>query len=87
MQLLLCALSLSLITTALVCFFVYCRCGLGPNADVWSIYPSADIRAAVDSTVERLRSTNSELQRQNDALEEQRTRLLRALRVHAEQAS
>lgn len=35
--------------------------------------------------VRSLRSANLELIRQNDALEEQRTKLLRQLRVHAEQ--
>lgn len=43
------------------------------------------IRVAVDSALERLRASNAELQRQNDALEEQRTRLLHSLRVQAEQ--
>lgn len=46
---------------------------------------SVDCRARAPRTFRRLRSANQELIRQNDALEEQRTRLLRQLRVHAEQ--
>jgi hypothetical protein len=53
--------------------------------DVFAFYPELPLRGAIESTVERMRALNHELQRQNDALEEQRVRLLRQLRVHAEQ--
>jgi chromosome segregation ATPase len=59
--------------------------GRGAVGDVFSLYPELPLRGAIESTAERLRSVNHELQRQNDALEEQRLRLLRQLRVHAEQ--
>lgn len=57
----------------------------GDLLDVWSLYPdTAELRRAIQSTVDRVRAANSELSRQNDALEEQRARLLKQLRVHAE---
>lgn len=57
----------------------------GDLLDVWSLYPdTAELRRAIQSTVDRVRAANSELTRQNDALEEQRARLLKQLRVHAE---
>lgn len=61
------------------------RAGLPRNADIFKLYPELDLRTAIESNLERLRSVNSELQRQNDSLEEQRMKLLRQLRVHAEQ--
>jgi hypothetical protein len=61
------------------------RCGLGREVNVFKIYPELDIKADIETSVERLKSANQELTRQNDALEEQRVRLLRQLRVHADQ--
>lgn len=61
---------------------------LGSNPldlDVWALFPdTAELKSAITSTVERIKSANNELTRQNDALEEQRLKLLRQLRVHAE---
>jgi chromosome segregation ATPase len=62
------------------------RAGLPVSTDVFKLYPELTLRKGIESAVDRLRSVNQELQAQNDALEEQRTRLLRQLRVHAEQA-
>jgi chromosome segregation ATPase len=61
------------------------RCGIPRTADVFRLYPELELRTSIESNVERLRAVNTELQRQNDALEEQRMKLLRQLRVHAEQ--
>jgi chromosome segregation ATPase len=62
------------------------RAGLPASTDVFKLYPELSLRKGIESAVDRYRSLNQELQAQNDALEEQRTRLLRQLRVHAEQA-
>ena len=62
------------------------RAGLPASTDVFKLYPELALRKGIESAVDRYRSLNQELQAQNDALEEQRTRLLRQLRVHAEQA-
>ena len=59
--------------------------GHPPDTDVFSIFPMDDVRASVASTWERLRAANSELGRQNEALEEQRVKLLHQLRVQAAQ--
>ena len=59
--------------------------GKGDNVDVLHLYPELEVRAGVSSNLERLRSLSHELQQQNDVLEEQRIKLLRQLRVHAEQ--
>jgi hypothetical protein len=61
------------------------RAGYARGTDVWTLYPdTAELKSAIASSVERMRSANVELSRQNDALEEQRAKLLRQLRVHAE---
>lgn len=57
----------------------------GRPLDIFKLYPELEVRESIDSAVEKLKAVNSELQRQNDALEEQRIKLLRQARVHAEQ--
>ena len=52
-----------------------------------SIYAEEVILAGVQSAGERYKTLTHELQRQNDELEEQRLRLLRQLRINAEQIS
>lgn len=61
------------------------KSGYPEDVDIWTIYSDTDLKGTIQATVERLRSANIELMRQNDALESQRTKLLHQLRVHAEQ--
>ena len=58
---------------------------LGPSGDIFALYPELELRRAVETEADRLRTLNAELMRQNDALEAERTMHLRQLRVHAEQ--
>lgn len=59
--------------------------GIPEDTDPFTLFDDVTIREGVQSTCDRLRALNRELTIQNDALEEQRLRLLRQLRVHAEQ--